>query len=120
MNEVFYDEKDGFIHNLYHGYQTAEIMKKRVEETVAIIAQLRAENKPVRVLIDLTKSQGASPQARKIGVEGVQKNDFDKAAFFGASQFTKNLMTFLLVIMGKEDKIRYFDNEEDARKFLLS
>lgn len=111
--------KDGYIYSVYEGYQTQETVSTGISETEKLVHVLRQEGKPVHILIDLTNLGKTHSAARKLGVEGLRRLDFDKIALFGNSIFTKHLLNFIITASGKQPCVKYFDKQEEAQTYLM-
>jgi hypothetical protein len=83
-----------------------------------LITQMKAVGKPSLLLDDLLQMGRVDPEARRLVVELAQRLDYDRAAMVGkggAMRFGTNLM---LRATGKSYKLRFFDNREEAIKWL--
>lgn len=119
QNQVFV-RKDGLIFCVYDGSQTAESLGLMVRETEKISSQLRKENKPVLILVDMTRFGNASIDARATAASALERNTYDKVAIFGANRFLRHVSNLLIFATRKSDIVRHFESEEHAKKWLLS
>jgi len=58
-------------------------------------------------------------EARKIYAEISTYNQRNSVAYVGGSLLIRTVVKFILLIAGKEKKMRWFDKKEKARKWLL-
>jgi UDP-N-acetylmuramyl pentapeptide synthase len=116
-NKVFLN-KNEYIEIIYEGDQTSETVNNVVDETLKIISILKKQNKPVKIINDLSKLGGSSMGARKTSAETLEKVKYDKVALFGANLFMKYLAILIIKASGMGEKVKYFDTREEAEKWL--
>ena len=117
-NRVYLDE-DGIIHNIYVGKQTRETVSDIVEQTYKLIGQLHRQHKPARILADLTAVDSQNVGARQVSWKALRKPNYQKAASFGASPQLRYIMNFVLYTSGQGERARVFDNEAEAKDWLM-
>ena len=71
----------------------------------------------LNVLIDLNKTGRPTSQARKTGMEGLEKEGYGKVAMFGMHPVARVLASFIMGVTKKED-IRFFKTKEEALAWL--
>jgi UDP-N-acetylmuramyl pentapeptide synthase len=116
-NEVSLN-KDGYIEIIYEGDQTYESVNKVVQEVLKIITILKEQNKPVKLLNDLSELGGSTYGSRKASAEALLKAEYDKVALFGANLFMKYLSILIIKASGKDSTVKYFDTREEAERWL--
>jgi len=116
-NQVFISS-DGFIHHVYEGDQTFEILQKDVEMIFELIRHLRQDKRPVRVLGDYTRIGYADSSARKAASEALKDADYDKAALFGTNIFHTVAANLIIIASGRSKKVKVFQSKEKAVKWL--
>jgi hypothetical protein len=115
-NEVFLNPS-GFIEQCYIGYQTEKSTAEGIAELEKLAAKLRAQRKPVLILIDITKLGGTSLGARVAGINGMKSVKYKRAAMYG-SLSTQVLVNTLAMIAGKQDNTKAFSDRAEAIKWL--
>ena len=70
-------------------------------------------------MTDLRRLGKTSLQTRKIGINIMRDLDCDKVAMFGESPLIRSLVNLMLLSSGMGYKMKFFDNEKDARNWLL-
>lgn len=118
-SNVNYVDKECLIHNIYIGDQTASTSKEQFSQLQKLINSLRSKNKKVLILTDLRRLGKTSLQTRKIGINIMRDLDCDKVAMFGESLLIRSLVNLMLLSSGMGYKMKFFDNEKDARNWLL-
>ncbi len=116
-NQVFLGD-DGFIHNLHVGDQTGKTVSTMVKQLAVLTEQLRANERPVLALIDLTKLGKHDAAARQAAADGIKNLSYDRAAAFSDDQLTRYVVNLVVRAAGRGDRFRYFDTEAEAVAFL--
>jgi hypothetical protein len=112
--------EDTIVYISCQGEQDYENAAKLQREVGEITKQLRAEQKPIRVHVDLRKLGEINSEARKLGLTLMMKTlDNDRIALIGQDMFTKYLLHFMIAAAGKEATIKYFSSSDEAKKWLL-
>lgn len=109
---------DDIILSVYQPEQTYQTIHDITEQTRSLIAQLRVEHKPVKIMIDVSQVTSQDTGARKAAMKGISTLDYDKMAVFGASVFIKHVASFIIQATGKADKVKYFNTQEEAEQWL--
>ena len=120
MSNKVYLGDDGFIHVHPIGDQTYETTKQSVQETAQLIDAIRKQNKPVKILTDLTKMGKQDSGARRGGYEGFMGLDFDKFALLGGGIFLRNVVGLIIKASRLGHKVKVFNRREDVIGWLLS
>ena len=109
-------DDDGIIRCILKGIHE----KKDAEAILKKIITLLKEKGKARVLIDLRKTERSTSGARRVYVYNIMAKPkvFEKFAFFGKSVKNRVMANFIMTATGKEDKVRYFESEEDALRWL--
>ena len=71
----------------------------------------------LNVLIDLNKTGQPTSQARKTGMERLEKVGYGKVAMFGMHPVARVLASFIMGVTKKED-LRFFKTNEEALAWL--
>lgn len=118
QNTIQLEEENSVIYSIYHGAQTAQAIEEITHAVEPVIMGWRKKGKPVCILIDARDIQSQDAGARKAAITGIDALDYDKMAIFGASLFIKHVAQFLLAVAKKQERVQYFDTEEQAREWL--
>lgn len=109
---------DHIIVCVLHGYVSEPLVVDSLAQTEHYIQLLRAQNKPVLLLIDASgvsgQSSGARSQAKRLGVMGVQK-----LAVTGARGPLALVVQYLIKASGTGGYARMFKSGHLARQWLL-
>lgn len=119
QNQIIFEEDTGILNSIYHGNQTAESIDAIAEAAVPLITKLRAKKRKVLILINSIDIKSQTAEARKAALDQLNFLDYDKIAIFGAAQFIRTIISFLISVARKKNKIRYFETEAEARAWLL-
>ncbi len=119
QNDIYLEEGTGIINSIYHGDQTTASINEIAEAAKPFILGLRKNKKSVMLLINVSDIHGQTAGARKAALDQINFLDYDKIAIFGAKMFIKQIVEFLIAVSGKSAKVKYFRDEESARKWLL-
>lgn len=87
--------------------------------TEGIVHLSRGEGR-ARVLIDLRKTERSTSGARRVYVDTIKAEPelFEKLALFGTSAMNGVMADFIMTGSGRKDKVRCFESEEDALRWL--
>jgi hypothetical protein len=116
-NRVFMDNEDVLV-NKYVGDQTPESIRQVRTRSQEYINALHGAGKSGIVLVDLSQMGRTSAAARREAVETLRSTQFDKVALYGASLYMKHLSQLIVMAAGQGHRVRYFDTEDEARKWL--
>lgn len=117
---VFRIGEDDIIYAEYVGDQTFETVKEAQRQTEILIKNLRAQNKRVLLLGDVSKMGKQDMAVRKATYEVFTQMDYDKIAFWGPNYFISGLVNLIIKGTGKTSKIRVFRGQEEAVGWLKS
>lgn len=120
QRNVVFVRGDGIIYKAYRGDQNSDTIRRLREKTEQLAQGLRAKRKSVLILVDLSKLGKTTLSARKEEIEFIRSLDFDKAAVFGENFLTRSLVRIIVVLSGREYKIKFFDSESQAVDWLGS
>ncbi len=111
-------ESDGILRLTFIGdtdYQGAE---KLLADFMPFLEQTTVD-KPLLILWDDTHGGKASSDARKVYADLNRDPRIGKVAIFGAQRYGRVLGEFVLKLTGR-DNVRFFNNEAEARAWLLA
>lgn len=100
------------------GDQTADSVDAFVDESLKFNSQLRAKNRPVLSLIDISRLGRSDYIARRAGVRRLRNVRYDRLAMYGANPFWKQLIRFMVHVSGRGRKVGYFDTRIAALRWL--
>ena len=101
-------------------YET--LVGKQDLETVIAIMEIHDKFRSLvegnlNVLIDLNKTGQPTSQARKTGLERLEKEGYGKIAMFGMHPVARVLASFIMGVTKKED-MRFFKSKDEALAWL--
>ena len=111
---VWWDEENRIIRCEAWGNFEEEDAKAQAEEFKKM---LEARPGKTSVVNDLRKAGTASSGARKVFVQTLKDEKFEKTAFIGLKVVTRTIISFLIKFAGVNN-VRCFDNEEDALRWI--
>ncbi len=109
---------DDIIYQEYVGDQNRETVALVVEQAMMSIDTLRQKQKPVYMLVDISRIGRLDTGARSAAFEGIGKLDIDKLALCGATLFLQHVATLILSLSPKKDKVKMFDTNDEAKLWL--
>jgi hypothetical protein len=85
-------------------------------------AKLKADKKPALVLVDVmkitvTNNHKKMAPARKEAVRLLRESEYDRISVYGSLP-VKVVMNTIIMVAGKKDKVRVFDDRLEALKWL--
>lgn len=95
---------------------SVELMGRQAD---ALITQLKGAGKPRLVLDDLTEIGAVDPEARRLVVEFGKRLDYERAAMVGKGGLMRFGANLMLRATGRGDTIRFFEDRDEAVKWLL-
>ena len=114
-----YIDDDGLIMIEIHGSYTLEAdapVEAAIQQAVDV---LKAQGKPRRFLADLRDMTGIDNSGMKSAFKGSKNDGLDRLAYVGTDDAAfKNIIELVVKILDK-NRIRYFEDIESARKWLL-
>jgi hypothetical protein len=91
------------------------VMGEKIEH---LAASQRAAQEPVLVLDNILAMGEVPPDARKMVVDLGKKLDYDRLAMLGKGSILRIGANIMLSATGRGDKVKYFDNREQAVAWL--
>lgn len=100
---------------------TVQSLEEDMELMLEIQQELEAKNLPLLLVFDATNARSADSGIRKKAIENMNALKYKKAAVFGVgSNYLKYMANFVILGMGKSDKIKIFDTKEEAESWVRS
>lgn len=118
-NEVHIIEND-IVEIIYHGEQNAEAVNELNKAVLLIAKEYKEKNKKLLLLGCMEDIQSTTSLARRNSSEAINNLPFEKAAVYGASVFIKYLSKLVLFATGKANVVQFFDNRQQAIKWLMT
>lgn len=118
-NKVFVNNQ-GIIEIHVVGDQTPESVRMMGAEAMHLAECQRQAGKPVVLLDNILQMGQVPPEGRKVVVEYGKKINYDRLAMVGKGAVLKIGANLLLQAVGKSGKVRYFEDEATAKRWLLS
>lgn len=106
---------DGIIRVISVGDQTPQEM---IEVRKAVLELGREIPGRIRVLNDLSKMGKSLPGSRTEAAKSIKLEEIGKVASFGASTMNRVIASFITRASGMGNKVKYFETEEDALRWL--
>jgi len=119
QNRVFINDH-GIVEILVMGDQTVASVQAMGDQAIELAEGLRTAGKPALVLDNLLQMGHVPTEARKLVVDLIKSNDYDKLAMLGAEPVLKLGANLMLQATGKGSRVKYFDNREKCIAWLLS
>jgi hypothetical protein len=112
----------GFVEQHFIGIQTPESVIAAVDELVKRAKNLKDKGQQAMILVCVEEVpkidiSGKMAGARKQAVAAMRSAEYDRIAIYGNTA-VQILVNTLVLISGKRDKIRVFDNRVDALRWL--
>ena len=112
--KIWVDE-DEIIHGKIYGVHTKSDAESAIEKTNVILA--KSEKK--LVIIDMRQTKRATLDARKTHLANMKDPlMFKKMALFGADKKNRFIANFFIRVTDLNPKMKYFETEEEALKWL--
>ena len=114
----------GFIEQHYEGRQTPKSVAEGVRQIQHFAQQLKQQNKPILILVDLTKTnpKDVDPHkdgARKAAVDAIRSISYTRIALYGTLP-AQVVINTLALVAGKHHKTKAFNDRSEAIKWLKS
>lgn len=111
---------EGFIEVRVVGDQNYASVTSMGLQTKRLLEKLSAQDKPLRILDDITKLGNSDIKARKTVADLAQSLTYERIAMLGDGSVVMRVGTNLLLrAVGKGKRIKYFENRHKAIKWLL-
>jgi hypothetical protein len=78
----------------------------------------RQSERPIDIFVDLRNMGKSSLYSRKAAAEIIKNDKVARIALFGANIFTRTIAKFIISASGKSEKIQFFDDKEQAIRWL--
>jgi len=114
-DEVFLD-KQGIVRAVYHGPQTAAMLESTVDRIMKIMIKLVAQDKPVKLLVDIRDLGGYDRPAMLVEMHARTILPFWKMALITTDALPEGekVSRQITAMSGRRGEIRYFQREDDA------
>jgi hypothetical protein len=117
-NEVFINGQ-GIIEIHVVGDQDEDSVRAMGESAMRLAEECRQAGKPVLLLDNLLRMGEVPPAGRRIVVEYGKKIEYDRLAMLGNGPLLRLGANLLIKAVGKAGRVRYFDDEAAALRWLL-
>lgn len=111
-------EHDDIIRIRIAGEVHEETVKALFKELSPILQHLQSRHKKFRALVDQSGGVQVDARAREVSRELLRSVEYDRVAIFGSSKETLRMMHYLLNPVASTLRIKFFKNEDDARRWL--
>ena len=118
QNKVFLSRR-GIVEIQVIGDQTVKSVQAMGDEAFRLCREQQSAGKPALILDNLLQIGNVPPEGRKLVVELVKSNQYDKLAMVGSSPLIRFGANLMLHATGKGAQVRYFDNYDAAEAWLL-
>jgi hypothetical protein len=120
MENKIYINDDGILVLETIGAQTEASVNAVGDQARKLIAGLQSEHKAVLILDDITQLGPVQPAARKVVISLGKTLLYDRLAMLGKKGSIIRIgANLLLSAMGKGNKAHYFDDRDEAMRWLL-
>ena len=116
-NKVYLGE-DGIIHLEYIGDQNLETIKEDDKRLQELAGMMSKKIKPINILCDASRIGKQNASARKAAFDVVNNLHYNKIALFGLAPFLKSVTNFVIKASGRFSKVKVFNTEEEAERWL--
>jgi hypothetical protein len=101
------------------------ITVKELEEDLMRLLDIQKEldekKLPLLLIFDASDAKTADSGVRKQAIKNMNSINYHKVAVFGVkSTYLKYMANFVILGMGKADKVKIFDTKEEAEKWVRS
>lgn len=110
---------DGVVYTVYFGDQTQDSITQNGKQVSGLIDQQVKKHKPILILSDISQIGQINLGARKVGLELIRDLPYEKLAIVGVNFITQQLVKTVVIASGRGFKIQIFDNQKEAKKWLL-
>lgn len=116
-NQVFINEQ-GIIEICVVGDQTVDSVRAMGNKSAELGRAQRAAGRPVLVLDNLLEMGSVPAEARKLVVDLIKSNDYDRFAMLGTDTILRFGANLMLQATGKGRRVKYFDNRAACTAWL--
>lgn len=113
-------EKNGIILHVLGKGVTAEAMEQSGRQIVELALARRSKGKPVLLVVDATGVERTDGATRSAALRNLEDMHYDRISIIGATVYIKTLARLMLRASGQSDRIKIFDSQLAAEKWLLS
>ena len=110
---------DGILVSRFIGVVDEAAVAEFKEHVAPYLATATAEA-PLHFIADAAQEGSWAFSARREFTDYFADKRLGKVAIINASRFTRVVATFLMKATGRSDEVRFFDNEQEATKWLMS
>lgn len=118
MDPVFISQR-GLIEVTHGEALSVDSAESMLETIVKLTEQLRAADKPIYIIHDISKTNKIDKDAARLMLQGLDAFGAEKVAAFGAAPSIKSLANSVLALAGDRSSARVFETREEAEKWLL-
>lgn len=111
-------DKSGVIHVTVVGGVDEAMSSRLIGEVQRLTSELRAQDKKVLILSNLTRAGKIDSSARRLSKEFFRAAKYDRIAIFGANEENSLALGFLVRTISKVLRIRFFKTESRALLWL--
>ena len=119
QNHVYLDDSEIIVIDT-HGPQDETSIEAMGHDIEMLITERRALGKPVLILDSLLDLGPVGPDGRKLVVQLAKTLDYDRAVMVGKGGLMRFGANLMLRATGRSHNVRYFDNAQQARAWLLA
>jgi len=101
------------------GNQTMESVQAMGEQAIELAEAQRAAGKPSVILDNLLRMGIVPPEARKLVVDLIKSNEYDKLAMLGSDTVLRFGANLMLQATGKGSRVKYFEDRDKCVAWLL-
>jgi hypothetical protein len=109
--------EDGIIKFTQVGHQTEQSVSQFQVKIDALTTEHHQQGKKALILVDLLDVTGQDPAAIEEGRKRMD-GDYDALAVAAHSTAIRAIVNWMVKLAGKEDRIQFFGNNEDALAWL--
>jgi hypothetical protein len=120
QNNYCYLSKEGIIFIIHEGEQTAVVINQVGKAVTEIIQKVKSSGKPILILSDITKVGKGNLGARRAGLDLFKNLEYQKLAIVGVNFLNQRLVKAVVTASGVGFKIKLFNTESEAKKWLKS
>lgn len=117
-NKVFIND-DGAVEILVVGDQTVESVQVMGRQALELSRQAQRSGKPALILDNLLQIGTVPAEARRLVVELIKSNDYDRLAMLGSDTLLRFGSNLMLQATGKGQRVKYFDDRDKCIAWLL-
>lgn len=119
MNTIALNEADYYETMTMVGDQTYQTIGHLIGQSVQYHDRLRKLDKPIRVLIDVTKMGKLNLGAIESATIGLHDLPYDRLAVFGLSSKNDKIVQWLVRKTANPNKVKLFESHDEALEWLL-